>query len=150
MSSVSFVLPKEYAFVAAAAVATGFLNFWQTTVVTKHRTLSGVQYPNCYASAEHAKENRAAFLFNCAQRAHMNTLEHLPNVLVSLVWAGVRYPVSSAALGATWIIGRILYTQGYVTGEPRARLRGAFHTVAELGLYCVGLYSAYEMYTGTW
>jgi hypothetical protein len=66
MSSVTFILPKDYALVAGAAVLTGFLTMvspahssgdenaililsvfqWQGIVVGKHRKLANVPYPN--------------------------------------------------------------------------------------------------------
>jgi hypothetical protein len=62
MSSVIFELPKEYAFVAGAAVLTGLLTSvrhflcrnrpltlpfqWQSALVGKHRKLAKVPYPN--------------------------------------------------------------------------------------------------------
>ena len=48
-------------------------------------------------------------------RAHYNTLEWLPMFLVGL-WLFALYwnELVAAGLGVVWIIGRVLYAQGYV------------------------------------
>ncbi|PVG03507.1 membrane-associated proteins in eicosanoid and glutathione metabolism [Serendipita vermifera] len=148
--SVSITLPKEYAFVAASAVATGILTGWQGIVVGQWRKKSGIKYPQVYAEVSQAKENHNAHIFNCAQRAHANTLEHISTVLVALLWSGIRYPRTAAGMGAAWILGRILYTQGYVSGNPNGRYRGAFHSIAEYVLYGLGLYASWEFWNGIW
>lgn len=64
--------------------------------------------------------------FNNAQRAHLNFLEQLPIVVTFLLIAGIVYTKTAVACGAVYIIGRLLYIQGYnsKTGAP-ARLRGS-------------------------
>ncbi|CCA66601.1 related to microsomal glutathione S-transferase 3 [Serendipita indica DSM 11827] len=148
--SLTFTISQDYALVASAATATGFLGIWQGIVVSKWRRLSGIKYPQTYAEVSEMKENKNAHIFNCAQRAHMNMLEHLPSFLAALFWTGLRYPRTAAALGWIWVLGRILYTTGYVTGDPQARYRGAIHYIGEYGLYLVGLWSSYELYRGMW
>ena len=32
---------------------------------------------------------------------------------------GLRYPTLTAGLGGTWLLGRVVYTLGYVTGDPK-------------------------------
>ena len=140
---------------------------WQGIVVSKWRKLSGIKYPQsmsfktcmnatsnisaAYAEVSEMKANKNAQIFNCAQRAHMNMLEHLPSFLAAyaisshqrmilimnrLFWTGLRYPRTAGALGWLWIVGksldgprnydtemdqptgRVLYTTGYVTGNP--------------------------------
>jgi glutathione S-transferase len=39
--------------------------------------------------------------------------------------AGIYFPIPAAAIGAALIIGRILYSIGYVNGGPHGRLIGA-------------------------
>jgi glutathione S-transferase len=48
------------------------LSFIQGTVVGGYRKPAGVRYPNFYATPQQIKENRDAYKFNCAQRAHGN------------------------------------------------------------------------------
>ena len=56
--------------------------------------------------------------FNCAQRAHQNTLESVPHTLFTILFAGLRYPTAATALGSVWVFGRLIYTTGYATGDP--------------------------------
>jgi glutathione S-transferase len=56
-------------------------------------------------------------------RAHYNTLEWLPIYLVGL-WLFAIYwnDLIAAAMGAIWIIGRILYVRGYIKHEDKREL----------------------------
>jgi hypothetical protein len=51
--------------------------------------------------------------------------------LVLLFSGGIGFPVVSAGAGLAWMAGKFLYAQGYSTGDPAKRMRGA---VAYLGL----------------
>ena len=64
----------------------------------------------------------------------MNTLEALPAFLALLLLAGVRTPMPAAFAGAVWIVGRVIYFIGYSTGDPKKRMRGAFHNFGFLAL----------------
>jgi uncharacterized membrane protein YecN with MAPEG domain len=59
-----------------------------------------------------------------AVRVQMNTLEWLPVFLVSM-WLFALYwsDLVAAALGAVWIVGRILYAVGYMA-DPAKRAPG--------------------------
>lgn len=46
--------------------------------------------------------------------------------LALLVVAGLKYPITAAAAGAVYLIGRIVYFAGYSSGDPQKRLRGSF------------------------
>ena len=62
--------------------------------------------------------------FEKAFRIHANTLEWLPMFLVSLwLFSYIVGDVWAAAVGAVWIIGRVLYLTGY-TKAPEMRGRG--------------------------
>ncbi len=54
------------------------------------RKAAKVPYPIAYASAAESKESKEKYLFNCAQRAHANYLEHYPQMLVGLMVGGLR------------------------------------------------------------
>jgi glutathione S-transferase len=71
-------------------------------------------------------------------RAHMNTLEWMPTLLVPL-WLCAIYlsDIAAAALGAVWIVGRILYFTGYSKAVPK-RLPGFFIQSAACTLLFVG------------
>ena len=87
----------------------------------------GIKYPNLYAPPGHKNEEA----FNCAQRAHQNTVESMPLFLVELVLVGLFYPLFAASCGALWSVGRILYGYGYKTKGPDGRLIGSL--ISHLG-----------------
>ena len=86
-----------------------------------------------------------AHSFNCAQRAHLNTLESVTYVLFGVLYSGLRYPVLAASLGATWTIGRVLYTIGYTTGDPQKRMYGAFQSLAFLIIGGLSAWSSVQL-----
>ena len=66
------------------------------------------------------------FRFNCAQRIHMNSIEHLTWSLPLLLVGGVFMPRFFTAMGLTVIVGRELYRYGYMTNEgPNSHIREA-------------------------
>ncbi|KAL5533960.1 hypothetical protein ACEPAG_420 [Sanghuangporus baumii] len=115
----SINVPEGYSYVFAVATATVFLNSYQMVNTARARKASGIPYPYAYAEKAEVASNSAAQKFNCAQRAHQNTLEHAPYVLYSLLVTGLKYPYLSAALGTPWVVGRFLYTRGYSSGDPK-------------------------------
>eukprot|EP00954_Amorphochlora_amoebiformis_P015131 1185251-Amorphochlora_amoeboformis.AAC.3 len=79
--------------------------------VVKARKEYGVKYPNLYAP----ESNKHADKFNSVQRAHQNTLESWPMVMTLMVANGVLFPKFSAACGAMWAVGRVIYGAGYAS-----------------------------------
>ncbi|KAL2047205.1 hypothetical protein N7G274_001224 [Stereocaulon virgatum] len=137
MSSLTVTIPREYGYVLLAATLSTLVGTYQSINVGTHRRAAKVPYPNAYASAAEAKESKDKYLFNCAQRAHGNFLEHQPQFLVGLLVGGVRYPVISASLGVAWCVSRVLYTWGYCRADKTdgsGRLVGAVGNLFELGL----------------
>jgi len=47
----------------------------------------------------------------------------------------VQYPVTASALGMVYLLGRLLYFEGYSTGVPDNRMRGAIGYIGLLGLF---------------
>ncbi|THU93613.1 MAPEG-domain-containing protein, partial [Dendrothele bispora CBS 962.96] len=125
MSLVTFTLPKEFVYVGAAVVSTVYLLGWQTIVVERARKKADVKYPQLYAEKEEAEKSSEKMKFNCAQRAHQNTLEQLPTLYVTTLVVGTKYPVVAASALGTWVLARVLYTRGYATGNPEKRVLGA-------------------------
>ena len=80
-----------------------------------------------YAPPGHKNEEA----FNCAQRAHQNTVESQALFLVELVIVGLFYPLFAATCGALYSVGRILYGYGYATKGPDGRLIGSL--ISHLG-----------------
>lgn len=79
-------------------------------------------YPKAYAEgfSSHARK------FNCAQRAHQQTLEtYATFVLCSLVGA-VGFPISIALAGLVWCYSRYHWAKGYQSGNPSDRYNHPF------------------------
>jgi len=93
--------------------------------------------PNAYAPWQEAKEDRAKYVFNCAQRAHANFLEHQPQFLIPLLISGLRYPVASAVLGLAWCVARVMYAVGYVTGKAEGGKGRCQYSRSSLCLFCI-------------
>ncbi|CDO73068.1 hypothetical protein BN946_scf185007.g122 [Trametes cinnabarina] len=126
------ILPKEYAYPAATVVSTFYLLFWQAFRVGKARKRAGIEYPQVYADKAEAAAKKEAYVFNCTQRAHQNTLEVIPIVIGSTLIAGLSYPIAAAALCGTWTLTRILYTIGYSSGDPKKRNLGGAAVLSSL------------------
>lgn len=115
---------------------------WLAVKVAYARRQYGVTYPAMYAEGNSEEAN----MFNCIQRSHQNTLEYLPNVLALQLAMGLRFPVTAAALGLAWAVGRVLYAQGYSTGDPAKRGPGsAIAGVVYLALIGGTLFAGYRM-----
>ncbi|KAI0796353.1 hypothetical protein BC629DRAFT_289787 [Irpex lacteus] len=119
--SLSIVVPKGYSYVVAAVVSTFWLTFFQTGNVEITRKRAKIEYPQAYAERAEAAASKDAQIFNCAQRAHQNTLEVLPQVYVSTLLVGLRYPILAASMCGFWTISRVFYTLGYSTGDAKKR-----------------------------
>ncbi|OKL60958.1 hypothetical protein UA08_03663 [Talaromyces atroroseus] len=113
---VSITLPDNYGAVIAIALGViPVLSFVQGSVVGVLRKKAQVPYPHSYATVEQCKANPNAYRFNCAQRAHGNLLENMPQTIAYMLVAGLKWPNASAALGAAWVVSRALYAHGYIT-----------------------------------
>ena len=78
-----------------------FANQYLVVGVMQARKKYGIKYPNLYAPPGHKNEEA----FNCAQRAHQNTVESMPLFLVELVLVGLFYPLFAASCGGLWSVG---------------------------------------------
>ncbi|KIJ09631.1 hypothetical protein PAXINDRAFT_172428 [Paxillus involutus ATCC 200175] len=148
--STPIVLPAGFAYVGAALVSTVWLITWQAITVSGYRKKSGIEYPRLYAEKAEAQASQAAHLFNCAQRAHQNTLEHMPLILTTTLVTAVKYPLLAAAACAFWSFTRVLYTVGYTTGDPAKRNTrgGILGEIPLFGLILGSTYTAYQLVLG--
>ncbi|EFX85347.1 hypothetical protein DAPPUDRAFT_230544 [Daphnia pulex] len=119
-----------YGYVILTGVASGFLLTWQAFQVGKMRRKAGINYPIMYSSDTTGNGH----LFNCYQRVHQNTLEGYPLFLMLLFTGGLQHPIPSSVAGVVWIVGRVIYSLGYYTGDPKKRVRGAFGNLSILTL----------------
>jgi len=88
--------------------------FWMSLQVGRARGKTGINAPAMTGDP----------LLERAVRVHYNTLEWLPIFLVSL-WLFAIYAneLGAAGLGIVWIIGRVLYSTGYMA-DPAKRSTG--------------------------
>jgi uncharacterized membrane protein YecN with MAPEG domain len=88
--------------------------FWMSLQVGRARGKTGINAPAMTGDP----------LLERAVRVHYNTLEWLPIFLVSL-WLFAIYAneLGAAGLGIVWIIGRVLYSAGYMA-DPAKRSTG--------------------------
>ena len=93
-----------YHLTALVTLLTALFNFFTAFNVAKVRAKTGIKVP---AMSGHPDFERAF-------RIQMNTLEWLPIFLPAL-WLFAIYigDTVAAAIGAVWIIGRIVYAIGY-------------------------------------
>ena len=124
---ISIDVPADYKWVLLALVGVFFANQYLVVGVMQARKKYGIKYPNLYAPPGHKNEEA----FNCAQRAHQNTVESQALFLVELVVVGLFYPLFAATCGALYSVGRILYGYGYATKGPDGRLIGSL--ISHLG-----------------
>ena len=124
---ISIDVPADYKWVLLALVGVFFANQYLVIGVMKARKKYGIKYPNLYAPPGHKNEEA----FNCAQRAHQNTVEGMAMFLVELVIVGLFYPLFAASCGGLWSVGRILYGYGYAKNGPDGRLIGSL--ISHLG-----------------
>ncbi|KXN88731.1 Microsomal glutathione S-transferase 3 [Leucoagaricus sp. SymC.cos] len=111
----------SFRYVGAALVSTVWVLMGQGFAVSRYRKRAKIDYPQPYAEDAQVKANRDALLFNCAQRAHANTLENIPIIWATTVIVGLHMPVLAASVCGLWSLSRISYTFGYLTGDPKKR-----------------------------
>ncbi|GAA6026813.1 hypothetical protein JCM8097_005879 [Rhodosporidiobolus ruineniae] len=140
----SFLLNNsDFAYpLAVATVGTYAVLGYATTKVSAARKAAKVDYPAAYADNAVAERDIKAKQFNCAQRAHMNTLENLPLFLISLLHSSLYHPKYAAGAGLFWIFGRLAYISGYSTGEPKKRMNGSFQYLGFLPLFGYSIFKA--------
>lgn len=78
--------------------------------------------------------------FDRAYRVQLNTLEQM-GIFLPFLWLAALYPVAIAwlapAIGAVWLIARIVYMQSYMA-DPDRRLAGAMLTgVCDLAVFVI-------------
>ncbi|HTQ12375.1 MAG TPA: MAPEG family protein [Rhizomicrobium sp.] len=101
--------------------------FYTGIRVGQMRTKHGVAAP---ATSGHPE-------FDCAYRVQMNTLEQFV-IFLPLLWLATSYFKMvgwlPAALGLVWLIGRILYMQGYMKAPDKRGTGFGITALATLGL----------------
>jgi len=105
---------EKYYLVALVTLACSLMVFGMSTFVARTHGKTGIMPP---AMTGHPDLENAV-------RAHMNTIEAFPVFLPSMWLFAIYWNANwAAALGAIWIVGRILYFVGY-TKAPEKRFPG--------------------------
>jgi glutathione S-transferase len=115
-----------YHFTALITCLALLVYFFSSTLVSRARIKFGVKLPAISGNTD----------FERVFRAQMNTLEWLPLFLPSL-WLFAIYigDVGAAALGAVWIVGRILYVLGYARAVEQRGPGFAIQALAVIALW---------------
>jgi glutathione S-transferase len=125
---------------AVVTLLTLLVYFWMSLQVGRARGKSGIDAP---AMTGDPRLERAI-------RVHYNTLEWLPIFLVSL-WLFAIYwnELVAAGLGIVWIIGRLVYSAGYMA-NPAKRSTGFMIQFMAGGVLLLGALGkiAYSLATG--
>ncbi|KAF5312297.1 hypothetical protein D9619_002922 [Psilocybe cf. subviscida] len=140
--SVTVTLPEGFQYVGSAVVSTVLLLLIQSNVVGRYRKRAGIKYPQLYAENAQVEKSADALKFNCAQRAHQNTLEYIPIAYVTTLVTATKFPVFAAGVLGWWSLSRIAYTRGYVTGDPQKRVN-VIYISGSLGLLSSLVVSTY-------
>jgi glutathione S-transferase len=135
MSSID--LPAGSSWVVASLFSIVPVLHYQLAGVARARKRAGVRYPQLYAEKVEQEASKDAMIFNCAQRAHQNTLENVPIVVLSTLISAIHYPIYAAVGCGIWSLSRILYTAGYSSGDPSRRRHGSLGSLGVQGLLSV-------------
>merc|ERR1712123_340182 len=114
------------------------LNFWLSSNVMKARKQYKVEYPAIY-------HKDPMHIFNCYQRAHQNTLEYFPFVMIQFAAMACVNPKLASIFFSIWVTARFFYAQGYYTGEPSKRMRGVFGYIGFFGMFFYNIYTGYTL-----
>ncbi|KAF8273985.1 hypothetical protein EI94DRAFT_1794639 [Lactarius quietus] len=131
MSSVTISIPAGFSWVAASLLSVIPVLQYQVVTVARARVKAGIRYPQPYADKAEQEASKDALIFNCVQRAHQNTLENLPIIVMTTLISGIHYPKYAAVACGMWSFLRVIYTKGYSTGVPAKR---AYGSLSSLGL----------------
>ncbi|CAG0886785.1 unnamed protein product [Cyprideis torosa] len=130
MHSMRILFDPEYGFVLVVTMLSVMFLLVMARIVGRQRGIFNVHPPKMHD--EKYPE------FNCYVRAHQNTVEFYPTFVVALLISGLGFPVSSAWLGIGWIVSRIAYFAGYVSGDVHNRMYGFIASVLCQALLAIG------------
>merc|ERR1711907_53440 len=145
--TMSSLLPEGYGYVFGGLFATCIANFYLVINVATRRKKFGIEYPALYADKTHidgkkCKDEKDVEEFNCAQRAHQNTVENMGTVQLLGAVNGLVFPTFSGSCLAIYAVGRVVYGHGYVTGGPNGRMAGGI--ISHLGDFPLMICTAYS------
>lgn len=135
--STASLLPADYGYVLAGLFATFAANITLMMGVGAARKKFGVKLPVLYATAAmidpkgKLKDQSCVDAYNCAQRAHQNTVESMATVQIFAVVEGLMFPRFAGGCLALYAVGRVLYGYGYRNNGASGRLAGSM--ISHLG-----------------
>ena len=118
----------EHRWTAVVSLVALLVYFWMGLNVGRARGKSGIAAPAMTGDP----------ILERAVRVHYNTLEWLPIFLVSL-WLFAIYwnELVAAGLGVVWIVGRLVYSTGYMA-DPGKRSTGFMIQMAAVAVLLFG------------
>lgn len=143
----STYLPDNYGYVLAGLFATFVADMTLKLGVSAARKKYGVKPPTMYATPDmidpkgKLKDQSCVDAYNCAQRAHMNTVENMATVQLFAVVEGLMFPKFAGGCLTIFAVGRILYGYGYRNNGASGRMAGAL--ISHLGDFPLNLGMAY-------
>jgi glutathione S-transferase len=117
---------------ATVTVLTVFLGLYTMMLVGRMRSKHGVHAPAMSGPPE----------FERAFRVQMNTLEQVV-LFLPVLWLATVYPVVSGylapGLGFLWLVGRVLYSSGYMADAAKRSRGFLIAGIALLGLLVLSI-----------
>lgn len=108
----------SFGYVIFTAILSQFFLIYLLINVSRARKKYNIPLPHQYTTDPDKN------IFNCYQRAYLNTVENYTSFMVLLFLGGQVFPVVCSLAGLLWILGRLLYAWGYYTGKPAKRANG--------------------------
>ena len=129
MMSVDFAYPLT----ALVTVFVTFLIFVFSAKVGKLRMQTGIKAPAMVGDEK----------FECANRVHCNTIEQAV-IFLPVLWLFAIYynDLYACIAGALWIIGRIMYANGYMNAPEKRSMGFMLGFLVFVGLAIAVLYKA--------
>lgn len=132
--AVSDYMTLNHAYPLMIVVYANIMLLYLMAKVGGYRRKNRIKYPTFFHKTDD--------LFNCYQRAHMNTLEVLPMFYSLFIPAAIVYPILASVLGFAFVTSRFLYAWGYYTGDPAKRMQGSWGALVLMVLMVIVLYIA--------
>ncbi|KAK9768666.1 hypothetical protein K7432_000501 [Basidiobolus ranarum] len=140
----SIVITPKYSWCVITAVGMSFQLLLTGGAVGAARKKYTIPYPDMGNGRFAAKLTDEEWTeFNNIQRTHQNYVEQISTAQSLVLLGGLYFPEISATLGAIYIFGRVLYTEGYKRVGSKGRIYGVIPIdLSLLGLVGVTLFGA--------
>ncbi|GBN28059.1 Microsomal glutathione S-transferase 3 [Araneus ventricosus] len=126
--ALTIAIDEDYGYVIVVGVLSMIFAYVLGVNVYLARQRFGIKYPAMYSDTN--------MKFNCMQRVHANYLEVFPTFLTLLFCGGLAHPIYCSIAGIVYLLGRLVYSIGYSSGDPEKRLPGLFMYVGLFYLLC--------------